>query len=495
MQNKETARESTYGSFYLGSAEFAITAKHIQEVVVPPEAYNEIPLAPPHLRGLFNLRGAIIPVIDLRVLLQLNAGVSDASDQRIVVVECGAATYGILVNRVSEILKKVSYEAFEFNKREGGVQFEYVEGALKLDQGKRLVYCLDAVSLLKVPGLAQQLNDDSSRTKGTTKSRGPRRQCISFEVGDTKCALGIETVQEIIKIEQVHSSVLAFGSCIGSVDLRGVTVPIVDFASLLKQRESDRSASATTGDKRIFILKIDQDLFGLLVDRVDSIVSYYADEVASFAAVAEDERQVFSGTLARAGEREIALLDTTQILSDNEIQEITRGHSALFNAHRKLANTKAEKGSRKTFITFKLRDYYAVSMDEVREIVDVPEQLLHPPGLAKHFQGVLNLRGTLVAIADGRTLYAMEDKPRTGNEKILVFEDGESKYGLTVDSIESIANMNDIEQVRLPAILYKNNLNPASEDVREAVEWESGEKKRVVLMVLDLGSLAKRIAA
>jgi len=60
-----------FGSFWLGEAEFALPVNHVQEVVNPPSVYTPVPLSPPDLVSLFNLRGMVIPVVDLRRLLGL----------------------------------------------------------------------------------------------------------------------------------------------------------------------------------------------------------------------------------------------------------------------------------------------------------------------------------------------------------------------------------------------------------------------------------------
>jgi len=59
------------GSFWIGDAEFALPVSAIREVVNETDAVSDLPLSPPFLLGLFNVRGLIIPLIDLRILLNL----------------------------------------------------------------------------------------------------------------------------------------------------------------------------------------------------------------------------------------------------------------------------------------------------------------------------------------------------------------------------------------------------------------------------------------
>ena len=54
-----------FGSFLLGPDEFALPASCIREVVNYPDKMTVVPLSPPFLDGMFNLRGTVIPVVNL----------------------------------------------------------------------------------------------------------------------------------------------------------------------------------------------------------------------------------------------------------------------------------------------------------------------------------------------------------------------------------------------------------------------------------------------
>ena len=70
--DKKQSLESTiHGSFILADVEFALPAQVIQEVVNEPEHYDPMPLAPDYALGLLNLRGVIMPVVDIRILFEI----------------------------------------------------------------------------------------------------------------------------------------------------------------------------------------------------------------------------------------------------------------------------------------------------------------------------------------------------------------------------------------------------------------------------------------
>ena len=87
-------------SFCIGEQEFCIDVKTVREIRGWTPA-TPIPHAPTYMRGVINLRGAIMPLIDLRNRLGLGVTIPETRHV-IVVVECQDRLAGILVDAVSE---------------------------------------------------------------------------------------------------------------------------------------------------------------------------------------------------------------------------------------------------------------------------------------------------------------------------------------------------------------------------------------------------------
>jgi len=86
-------------TFFLSKEEYGIEILKVQEIfgLMP---ITPLPRTPPHLRGVINLRGKIIPVVDLRLKL----GLAPAEDQTcIIVVRAHGVELGVTVDRVSEV--------------------------------------------------------------------------------------------------------------------------------------------------------------------------------------------------------------------------------------------------------------------------------------------------------------------------------------------------------------------------------------------------------
>lgn len=491
---KTVQRDEIFGSFFLGDSEFALSVQCIQEVVNPPPLYTPVPLGPNYLLGMFNLRGLIIPVIDLRSVLKLGNSATSPDLKKVAIVEYLGVYVGLIFDRTGEIFKSRNDERSDFEYRSTETRSQVVNGAFKLENGKRIVQILDPQALLqleKIP-LQSATKNSTSRETNLKRNRGLRRQCISFLIGPSRCALGIESIQEILKVEKIHESVLSNNECVGSIDLRGNVVPVIDFAALLGYRTADRSADASSGDRRVIVIRLNQELFGLLIDSIDSIITYFNEDIIGFPIMSKSRQKMFLGCISKNNSEDVILLDHSEIFSEAEIQEITHGHSKIYKSNSGRSTETEQKSTRKTYITFHLDNLFAVEIEEVREIIECPDELLHPPGLPKHFKGVLNLRSDLVAIVDARTLYDME-KSSGGNGKVLIFEKDGSKYGLVVDSVDAILSFFDSDKIALPELLYKATVSSMAEAVREAVQVKMGEKSEVTLLILNLLSIWSRI--
>lgn len=89
-------------SFRLGDQEYCVDVMSVQEIRGWTPA-TPLPYAPPHVKGVINLRGIVLPVIDLSARLGMPP--LECSDRNvIIVVQIGARTCGLLVDAVSDIL-------------------------------------------------------------------------------------------------------------------------------------------------------------------------------------------------------------------------------------------------------------------------------------------------------------------------------------------------------------------------------------------------------
>lgn len=126
-------------TFGLGSEEFAVDILAVQEIN-RMMALTRVPSSPPEVEGVINLRGKIIPVVDLRKRFGLEQQ-AHSEQSRIVVVEVHSRVIGFIVDRVSEVLRISSKIVEPAPSMVCSVDSDFIAGVGKLQD--RLLILLD----------------------------------------------------------------------------------------------------------------------------------------------------------------------------------------------------------------------------------------------------------------------------------------------------------------------------------------------------------------
>jgi purine-binding chemotaxis protein CheW len=141
-------KTAQYLTFALGKDTFAVDIAPIREIIEYP-GLTEIPMMPDFLRGVINLRGAVVPVIDLSV--RFGRGETAIGRRTCVVIieiaiDDGQHALGILVDGVNEVLE-VETSQIENRPEFGmGMRADFVNGMIRIDG--RFIIILDVNQVL-----------------------------------------------------------------------------------------------------------------------------------------------------------------------------------------------------------------------------------------------------------------------------------------------------------------------------------------------------------
>lgn len=131
-------------SFNIGEEEFGVDILKVQEINRMSEV-TRVPNAPDYVEGVINLRGKVIPIIDLRMRIGMPQKKSD-KDTRIVVVELDSKVVGFVVDSVNEVLRIHKNITEAPPPMVAGIDAEYITAIGKLDN--RLLILLDLERIL-----------------------------------------------------------------------------------------------------------------------------------------------------------------------------------------------------------------------------------------------------------------------------------------------------------------------------------------------------------
>ena len=131
-------------TFSIGEEEFGVDILSVQEIIRMMDI-TKVPRAPEFVEGVINLRGKVIPIIDLRRRFGLTTRDHD-KHTRIIVIEINNMIVGFVVDSVSEVLRIPASTVEPPPPVVSGLESEYISGVGKLED--RLLILLDLNKLL-----------------------------------------------------------------------------------------------------------------------------------------------------------------------------------------------------------------------------------------------------------------------------------------------------------------------------------------------------------
>jgi purine-binding chemotaxis protein CheW len=142
MEHAKAEQELQLVTFRLANEEYGLPITKVQEInrLVP---VTKLPKTPPFMEGIINLRGRIIPVIDLRKRFDMPVTDHD-EDTRIIIVEISGQIVGVTVDAVTEVVR-LSTANIEPPPSTVAVDSQYIDGVGKLNGRLIILLNIDQV--------------------------------------------------------------------------------------------------------------------------------------------------------------------------------------------------------------------------------------------------------------------------------------------------------------------------------------------------------------
>lgn len=486
----EPAAASTsvgYLTFWLDTRRYALASKDVSEVMRVP-ALTRVPQSPSALLGIANLRGAVLPVVSVRALLGMAEGVARATT-RAFVLNVGAPV-AVVVDAV-DALVTLAPERVETRRSELAAEpGEALAGAFQETADKTPAKILDIKRLLD-GAFAERarsrrpsaLARNAQSVEATASNLEAAEMLVTFDVAGQEFALDMAAVQEVLPAPTTPTAIPRSEVLVlGVTSLRGALLPLLSLRSLL-----GFAASAVSGTReKVIVMNVAGAQVGLVADRARAIVAAepgLVDPVppvlASRMAGESRIRAIYRGD---GGRRLISILAPEQLFREDIMQRLT--------SHRETQESPAPRASEVRqetldFLVFRLGpDEFALSIDAVEEIAQVPAKLTKVPKTPKFLEGVVNLRGTVLPVIDQRRRFDMPKGEPSRARRLVVMKSERHRAGLIVDSVS------DVLRVPAPSVEAAPDL---TEDigrlVRGVINLHASDR---ILLVLDASELLTR---
>ncbi|MER7006097.1 chemotaxis protein CheW [Dactylosporangium sp. NPDC000555] len=438
-----------YVTFDMAGERYAFPMSRVHEIIRMPGVVK-VPLGPPSLEGLANLRGRVLPVVSLRRCCDLEQTEHDETT-RVVVVDSGVPL-GFVVDRVASVISVDPDVVEPAESVQATVSSDVLVGVIKSEDGA-MTSILDVDDLIAAQfagvatgrGGVDTIAAAGAAGEGTVEDDGDDTlELVSFAVEGQEYALPIDQVQEIVQAPESVSHVPnAAARVLGVMDLRGRLLPVVSM-----RRVFGLPAADLEPQNRIVVVSLDGGVVGVVMDTVREVLRVPNELVAPLPGViATGGRATEVEAVCRldGGKRLVSVLSVNRMFDSPEIrqelQERQDGEPAPEQTEeRGMADD--GRGDEELFVVFRLdEEEYAVDVDAVQEIIRVPEALIHVPKTYDFVEGLVNLRGTVLPVVDLRTRLGVPRAERDERQRIIVLILGGVRTGFIVDSVAEVARV------------------------------------------------------
>lgn len=281
------------------------------------------------------------------------------------------------------------------------------------------------------------------------------RQFVTFVAGDEVFAVDMAPVQEIIRLPEVVRVPLAPVTLDGLANLRGKVLPIVSLRRIFGFPERDHDDAT-----RAVVIDLGQPL-GFVVDRVASVIGVDPSKIEDVRTIRSMvDTELLSGIIKDVGGHAMTMVLNFQRLVGREFSALAHTSSGASRRDSDSASdyTSTSAEDKETdelqLVSFDVAaQEYAIAIEDVQEIVQIPETIIHVPHSQPHVMGVMTLRKRLLPLVNLRRMFGLPSRDLDEKCRIVVLTFGEDSVGVAVDGVNEVLRvaLSDVDPV--PSVL------------------------------------------
>lgn len=485
-----------YVTFNVGSEVFAFPMEAVREIIRVPETLR-VPLSPPTLNGVANLRGQVLPIVNLRRHFSFPDKADDAAT-RVIVVDDGTIV-GFVVDSVASVITVQPGQREPVDALSVACDAEMLSGLLKGVGGHAMVMILRVERLVCGRRQTRAPGDLTSVASTATSALTPaadeggladERQLVSFVAAAQEYAFPIEHVQEIVQVPEHISEVPnAAAHVVGVMTLRNRLLPLVSL-----RRMFNLPFAALSPQQRIVVISVSGSghaggVVGIVMDAVKEVLRVplrLVDGVPGFLRARGEASEVEAICRLDEGRRLVSVLSVEKLFQREALREALsvrpRAGEEVTVGERADDRGEGDAAEDEQLVVFRLADEeYGVRIDSVQEIIRMPESITHIPKAASFLAGIVNVRGAVLPIIDFRTRFGLEKVARNDGQRIVVLGIDGTRTGFIVDSVSQVLKVSRSAIERTP--------NATDEQSRIMGQIANLEQAKRMILILDAREL------
>ncbi len=128
-----------YMTFILGSMKYAIELPKIREILTYPDLITTLPNTSEWVKGLINLRGEVVPILDTRIKFETGEVIYDDNTAVIAIITEDKRMIGIVVDKVDDVQKIDTNNLSPVSDMGSAIPSKYLKGFLRMENSEMLV--------------------------------------------------------------------------------------------------------------------------------------------------------------------------------------------------------------------------------------------------------------------------------------------------------------------------------------------------------------------
>ncbi|MBN2724656.1 MAG: chemotaxis protein CheW [Deltaproteobacteria bacterium] len=473
--------EKIYATFVVNNSYYAMDINDVKETINHPERIFSIPASDPVVEGIFNLRGNVIPVINLRRKFKMGSTAEEICG-KVAIISHFRTNIGLVFDDIDEVLRLSTEDVDEFITDDQENKL-LISGVIR--NGDKLIHIIDPDLLFREYSLPLKLKTESDREE-KNRNISQMAQLVSFTCGGQEFGISIENVLEMVKTDSLENRVDAEDYIPGVLNLRGKLISILDFGKYLRVNDG---TELKTGN--IIILKGNGFEYGLLVESIRQVIRYEKDSLLAVPELGGLVRvgKALSGVLS-LDERNILAIEPEKMLSKHCIEQLSR--ISLLHTDTEILNKNSDEdendeleavSEERVLITFRLDYTMGIPIEDLVEILKNNVELLKIPGDTGIIDGLLNLRGKVIPVINMRRYYKLDEIPSDENTRILIIKKDKFIIGLKVDSVEEILKTAGEKMYKISSSLLSEVRKCFGNDLDSAIhiKSDSGDEKNILI--------------